>query len=148
MKRNNNNRTHTNRLSNVRSNDHVGPKLELGPILHETVEEKRVERRHSPSEEFGEFTRKQRNAVIQLNKERRKRAIDASNAGNTNQYNNVSTLDAETLRHIIASFKPPIMTYKIRIPQAILLALVCHFMKAIVIPRLPLLVKSVSISPM
>ena len=31
--------------------------------------------------------------------------MDASNAGNTNQYNNISARDAETLRHIIASVK-------------------------------------------
>ena len=102
MKCNNNNRTHTNKLSNGRFNNCCGPKLELGPILHEIVEGKQVGSRHYPSEEFGKFTRKQRNAVIQLNKERKKRAMDASNAGNTNQYNNVSTLDAEILRHIIA----------------------------------------------
>ena len=31
--------------------------------------------------------------------------MEASNAGNTNQYNNISALDAETLRHIITLVK-------------------------------------------
>ena len=58
MKHNNNNRTHANRLSNSRFNNVCGPKMELGPILHEIVEGKQVENKHYPSEEFGKFTRK------------------------------------------------------------------------------------------
>ena len=39
LKRNNNNRTHTNKILNGRFNNRRGPKMELGPILHEVVEE-------------------------------------------------------------------------------------------------------------
>ena len=85
LKHNNNNRTHSNKISNGRFNNCHGPKVELGPILHKMVEGKQVESRHYLSEEFGKFTRMQRNSVIQLNKETRKRVMVASSAGNTNQ---------------------------------------------------------------
>ena len=64
LKRNNNNRTHTNKLSKGRFSNRCGPKLELGPILHEMVEGKQVESSHYSSEEFGKFSKKQCNAVI------------------------------------------------------------------------------------
>ena len=74
--------------------------------------------------------------------------MDASNTGNTNQYNNISALDAETLCISLPQLKPPILTNNIKTSQVILLALVCHFMKATVIQQLPLLVKLVSTLPM
>ena len=54
-------------------------KLNLGPVLHETVDGKRVESRSYSKEEFGALSKKQRTAVIKLNRERKRRAQQGGN---------------------------------------------------------------------
>ena len=108
FKRNNNNRPQSNRGPNNRNNRRFFGRLDLGPVLNETVDGKRIESRHYSSEDFGKLTRNQRGAVIHLNKERRRLAIENKNkSGNDTHHNsNISALTSmppDTLRTIIAA---------------------------------------------
>ena len=51
-----------------------GGRFNLGPILHETVDGKRVESKSYSKEEFSALSMKQRTTVIKLNRERKRRA--------------------------------------------------------------------------
>ena len=85
MKRKNGNRFQGNRNNNNGRNNRRYQRLDLGPVLSEVVDGKRVESRHYSAEDFGKLNRNQRSAVIRLNKERRQKAIEKNNNQSNNQ---------------------------------------------------------------
>jgi len=108
LKRNNNNRQSNRGPNNNRNNRRPYGRLDLGPVLNETVDGKRVESRHYSSEDFGKLTRNQRGAVIRLNKERRRLAIENKNTSGTDTHHNsnisaLTSMPPDTLRTIIAA---------------------------------------------
>ena len=65
--------------SNCRFNDRNTRRylrLDLGLVLHKIVDSKRVESRYYSAKDFGKLTQNQRNAIICLNEERKKLALD------------------------------------------------------------------------
>ena len=111
MKRKNGNRFQGNRNNNNGRNNRRYQRLDLGPVLSEIVDGKRVESRHYSVEDFGKLNRNQRGAVIRLNKERRQKAVEKNNNQSNNQprnENNISAFtnslpDDNTIRNIIAA---------------------------------------------
>ena len=82
------------RVSQLRKSGNNGKKsnsTDLGPILHEIVEGKRVESKHYPKNEFAALTPNQRKAVVRLNRERRNRVKNKNNKSS----NRVSSLSVE-----------------------------------------------------
>ena len=73
-------------------------RLVLGPVLNEIVDCKQIESRHDSTEDFGKLTQSQRYAVICLNKERRKLALDNQDnrqpINDTQNRNNISAFNS------------------------------------------------------
>ena len=55
--------------------------LDLGPMLHEIVEGKRVKSKHYDKSAFSSLSSKQRATVIRLNRQRRRRALQNQSTG-------------------------------------------------------------------
>jgi len=70
--------------------------LNLGPMLSETVEGKKIESRHYSKEDFGKLTtRQQRNAVIRLNRDRRRNAWNNKNSNHEPGINAIEAISED-----------------------------------------------------
>ena len=100
-------------LSNCESNngnDHQSLRLDLGPVLHEAVDGKRIESRHYSAENVGKLIWNKRNAAIHLCKERRKIGLDnqdnhqaKNNSQNGNNIRALNSMPNNTLRNILTT---------------------------------------------
>jgi len=68
--------------------------LDLGPMLHEIVEGKRIESKHYDKSAFSSLSSKQRATVIKLNRQRRRRALQNQNSGKSS---NVSAMTRDQI---------------------------------------------------
>ena len=78
-------------------NNHIkrGGRIQLGPPLYETVDGKRLESKHYSKEEFSKLSKSQRQAVINLNRERKKRAWNESKGNDSsNGQHSISAMEA------------------------------------------------------
>jgi len=69
--------------------------LNLGTMLSETVEGKKIESRHYSKEDFGKLTRQQRNAVIRLNRDRRRKAWNNKNSNDEPGINAIEAISED-----------------------------------------------------
>ena len=75
-------------------------KQNLGPALYETVDGKRLESKNYPQAEFAALNKKQRTAVIRLNRERKRRATQGTDDKKTATSHNISELKKEITEDI------------------------------------------------
>ena len=86
-------------VSQIKRSSNYGKKsnsTNLGPILHEIVDGKRMESKHYPKNEFAALTPNQRKAVARLNREQRNRAKNKDNKS-SNRVSSLSSMDREQI---------------------------------------------------
>ena len=89
------------RVSNVQKDKKKGKgKQNLGPVLYETVDGKRVESKNYPQAEFAALNKKQRTAVIKLNRERKRRATQGTDDKIASTSHNISELKKDLTEDI------------------------------------------------